>query len=108
MTNAEKIKLFTDLVDNKVKTVQLNLRGCMGGSTDGLVEFRRYRKNKAKSFSGPRGSMTRQAITLLAPGQTKVSAHRAYKLWLTTRSDGSATLSASIGNMGLMISEIIA
>ena len=99
-------QIAKDLIDNKIKSIRLHLSGCMGGGTDGLTEFRRARKGKAKTFRGSKGRVTRQSISLLKPGQTKVKKFNAYKLWINTHEDGTVTFSASFGDMGLTIKDI--
>lgn len=106
LSKEEQNALFESLLNNTKKTIQLDLSSCMM-SGNGLITFRRARKGKAKTFSmGSRGNVTRQAITLLAPNQTKASKHNAYRLWRSTYSDGSVRISASCGDLGLIIKDI--
>jgi len=101
-------QLFRDLADKRIKTIQLDMKGVMGGGTDGFRTFKRGRIGKPKRWSGGRkGPFTRVSLSIIpinAQGKPiKRGAGAAYKLWLSEYDDGTAGVSASVGDMGIMI-----
>ena len=114
MTNSEQNKMFEELLNNTRKTIRLDLSGCMGGSTGGLMTFKRVRKGKPKIFrGGAKGGVTRQCISLVADlpnldetGQVKWKSYSGYRLWRSQYGDGSVSFSASVGNMGILINKM--
>ena len=105
MTTNGMNEIFEDLLSNKRKTIRLDLSGCMGGGTNGLLSFSKVRKGKAKTFNmgGAKGRVTRQSISLVSEKQTKWNTHRGYRLWRSQYEDGRVSFSASVGNMGIVI-----
>lgn len=101
-------QLFRDLADKRIDTLQLDMKGVMGGGTNGFRDFKRGRIGKPKRWSaGSRGSFTRVSMSIVplnAQGKTiKRGAGAGYKLWLSEYDDGTAGVSASIGDMGILV-----
>jgi len=104
------VKLFDELANKRRKTIQLDMTGVMGGGTNGMRTFKRGRMGKPKQWRGNRGSgpFTRVSLSILPlddQGQP-IKMRSGYKLWRSLYEDGSAEISASIGDMGIMIKDM--
>jgi hypothetical protein len=104
------VKLFDELANKRRKTIQLDMSGVMGGGTNGMREFKRGRMGKPKQWrgSGRKGPFTRVSLSILPldeQGQP-IKMRSGYKLWRSLYEDGSAEISASIGDMGIMIKDM--
>ena len=104
------VKLFDELASKRRKTIQLDMSGVMGGGTNGMREFSRGRMGKPKQWrgSGSKGPFERVSLSILPlddQGQP-IKMRDGYKLWRSLYEDGSASISASIGNMGIMIKDM--
>ena len=97
--------LYDELASKARKTVTLELRGCMGGGTNGPREFKAGRKSKPRRWSGGvHGSFTRVGMMVVPTDETRRRDPRAaYRLWKDTHDDGTVKVSASVGDMALII-----
>jgi hypothetical protein len=98
-------KLYDELASKTRKTVTLELRGCMGGGTNGPREFKAGRKSKPRRWSGGvRGSFTRERIMVVRTDETRRrGTMAAYHLYKDTYEDGAVEVGASVGDMALTI-----
>jgi hypothetical protein len=104
------VKLFDELANKRRKTIQLDMSGVMGGGTNGMREFKRGRMGKPKQWrgSGSKGPFERVSLSILPlddQGQP-IKSRAGYKLWRSLYEDGSASISASVGDMGIMIKDM--
>ena len=104
------VKLFDELASKRRKTIQLDMTGVMGGGTDGMREFKRGRMGKPKKWrgSGREGPFTRVSLSVIPlddQGQP-IPMRSGYKLWRSLYEDGSADISASIGDMWINIKDM--
>ena len=103
------VQLFRDLADKRRKTIQVDLKGVMGGSTNGLREFKRGRMGRPKRWRGGRkGPFERVSLSIvpLDDQGNPIKMRSGYKLWLSEYDDGTADVSASIGDMAIMINDM--
>jgi hypothetical protein len=106
----QRVKLFDELANKRRKTIQLDMSGVMGGGTNGMREFKRGRMGKPKQWrgSGSKGPFERVSLSILPlddQGQP-IKSRAGYKLWRSLYEDGSASISASVGDMGIMIKDM--
>lgn len=104
------VKLFDELANKRRKTIQLDMTGVMGGGTNGMREFKRGRMGKPKQWrgSGSKGPFERVSLSIIPmddQGQP-IKMRDGYKLWRSLYEDGSASISASVGNMGITIKDM--
>lgn len=104
-------EVFDKLASKKIQKVQMDAKSVMGGGTNGFRMFARGRMGKERRFRGGRkGSSTRVSMSLksLDPSgkPMKANALSAYRLWKTTWEDGSVDISASVGDMALMLQDL--
>lgn len=103
------VQLFRDLADKRRKTIQVDLKGVMGGSTNGLREFKRGRMGRPKRWSGGRkGPFSRVSLSIIPLDDmgNPIKMRSGYKLWLSEYDDGTADVSASIGDMAIFIEDM--
>lgn len=103
------VQLFRDLAGKRRKTIMIDLKGVMGGSTNGLREFKRGRMGRPKRWSGGRnGPFERVSLSIIPLDDmgNPIKMRSGYKLWLSEYDDGTADVSASIGDMGIMINDM--
>jgi hypothetical protein len=100
-------KLFDKLASKKIKTIHMDATGVMGGGTGGFKVFKRGRLGKPRTWrgSGSKGSSTRVSLSIVPLDDQKrpIKMRSGYKLWKSEYEDGSVNVSASIGDMGLML-----
>ena len=103
------VQLFRDLADKRRKTIQVDLKGVMGGSTNGLREFKRGRMGRPKRWSGGRkGPFSRVSLSIVPLDDmgNPIKMRSGYKLWLSEYDDGTADVSASLGDMAIFIEDM--
>ncbi len=100
-------QLFRDLRDKRITTIQLDMKGVMGGGTGGFRTFKRGRMGKPKRWRGgwdkPAFERVSLSVVPLDDMGNPIKMRAGYKLWLSEYDDGTADVSASIGDMGLML-----
>ena len=100
-------QLFRDLRDKRITTIQLDMKGVMGGGTGGFRTFKRGRMGKPKRWRGgwdkPAFERVSLSVVPLDDMGNPIKMRSGYKLWLSEYDDGTADVSASIGDMGLML-----
>ena len=104
-------EVFDKLAAKKIKKVQMDAKSVMGGGTNGFRMFARGRMGKERRFRGGyKGSGTKVSMSLKSLDDSgkpmKTSPRAAYRLWKTTWEDGSVDISASVGDMGIMLQDL--
>ncbi len=103
------VQLFRDLAGKRRKTLQIDLKGVMGGSTNGPRKFKRGRMGRPKRWRGGRkGPFERVSLSIVPLDDmgNPIKMRSGYKLWLSEYDDGTADVSASIGDMAIMINDM--
>jgi hypothetical protein len=102
-------EIFDKLASKRLKTVQMDATGVMGGGTKGYRLFKRGRMGKPKRWrGGARGGSTRVSLSIVPLDDKKqpIKMRSGYKLWKDEYDDGTVRISASIGDMGLMLKDL--
>ena len=98
------VKIFDDMASKRLKTLQMDAGGTMGGGTNGFRTFKRGRMGKPRRWSGGvNGGHERVSMSIIGLDADGKPMRSRFKLWRSVYDDGTASISASVGDMGLML-----